>query len=98
MYTQSKTILASSEHSVVPDTLIDCGIKEIISKKDDDNSELLAPPYVIAEAKQSKLDVSNEKNAALPKVSSAVLKSFSSDSPTDGKKFLSFEISRVQPR
>ena len=83
---------------MVPDTLIDCGIKEIISKKDDDNSELLAPPYVIAEVKQSKLDVLNEKNAALPKVSSAVLKSFSSDSPTDGKKFLSFEISRVQPR
>ena len=50
-YTQSKTILASNEHSMIPDGLIDCEIKEIISRKDDDNSELLAPPYVIAEAK-----------------------------------------------
>ena len=47
--TQSKTMLASSEHSVVQNEPIDCGIKEIISKKDDDNSELLVPPYIIAE-------------------------------------------------
>ena len=42
-------MLASSEHSVVQNGPIDCGIKEIISKKHDDNSELLVPPYTIAE-------------------------------------------------
>ena len=42
-------MLACSEHSVVQNVPIDCGIKEIISKKDDDNSELLAPTFIIAE-------------------------------------------------
>ena len=42
-------MLASSEHSVVQNGPVDCGIKEIISKKDDDNSELLAPTFIIAE-------------------------------------------------
>ena len=50
-YTQSKTILASSENSVVPDGPIGYRIKEIATNKDDDdNCELLAPSYVIDEA------------------------------------------------